>query len=44
MVVKLSEKHVKGTTQQEPRWKDSGFHFVLRLAVDRMIGIIARFE
>ena len=32
MVVKLSEKHLKGATQQETRWKDAVSHFVLRLA------------
>ena len=30
--MKLSEKHLKGATQQETRWKDAVSHFVLRLA------------
>ena len=32
VVVKLAEKHLRGTTQQETRWKDAVSHFVLRLA------------
>ena len=30
--MKLSEKHLRGATQQETRWKDAVSHFVLRLA------------
>lgn len=32
LVVKLAEKHLRGATQQETRWKDAVSHFVLRLA------------
>ena len=30
--MKLAEKHLRGATQQETRWKDAVSHFVLRLA------------
>ena len=32
MVVKLAEKHLRGASQAETRWKDAVSHFVLRLA------------
>ena len=35
IVVQLADKHLKGSTPEETRWKDSVSHFVLRLAYCR---------
>ncbi len=34
-MVQLADKHLKGSTPEETRWKDSVSHFVLRLAYCR---------